>query len=104
MDDLISLLTSTYTVDSIGQRIPTETATQVWAHIKSVSRSEWFRAGEDGLKPSFVMVTNKANYNGQRTVEYAGKRYSVYRTYVGDDADNIELYVEEKAGDRSDDS
>lgn len=96
MDELITLIAESYTTDAIGQRIPVETMRDVWAHISSVSRSEWFQAGQNGMKPALVAVTPRANYAGEKTAVIRGKRYSVYRTYFTYDADTIELYLEEK--------
>lgn len=96
--DVIDLINVTYTADAIGQKIPTETTTQTFANIRSVSQSEWFNAGKIGLQPSFVAVTPSANYSGQKELIYHNKRYSVYRTFVRDDDEQIELYLEEKVG------
>ena len=35
------------------------------------------------------------DYEGEKIVEYQGKRYAVYRTYLGRD-DTLELYVQEE--------
>lgn len=96
MDELITLISESFTTDAIGQRIPVETMREVWAHISSVSRSEWFQAGQNGMRPALVAVTPKANYADEKTVGIRGKRYSVYRTYFTYDSDTIELYLEEK--------
>lgn len=98
MDDLLTLIAETYTQDNIGQQIATETATEVWAHLSSVSRAEWYAAGRDGLQPDFVAETPIANYDGQKIAEWRGKRYAIYRTYFRDGSDMIELYLEERAG------
>jgi hypothetical protein len=37
------------------------------------------------------------DYDGERLLEYNGKRYGIYRTYHGR-GDQIELYVERKGG------
>lgn len=98
MDDILTLIGQTFEQDSIGQFVSTETRTDVWAHITSVSRSEWAVAGQNGLAPSYVATTNIANYNGESVAVWKGKRYSIYRTYIKADTDDIELYLEEKAG------
>ena len=98
MDDLIVLIGETFTQNTIGEQIATETRTEVWAHLNSVSRSEWFAAGKNGLQPAIVAVTPIVNYSGEKLVDYAGKRYAIYRTYFRDDSDEIELYLEERAG------
>lgn len=98
MDDLLTLIGQTYEQDGIGQFVARETRTDIWAHITSVSRSEWAVAGQSGLSPSYVATTNVANYSGESLAEWNDKRYSVYRTYIKAETDDIELYLEEKAG------
>lgn len=98
MDDILTLIGEVYTQDDIGQFVARETQTGVWAHITSVSRSEWAVAGQNGLAPSYVATTNAFNYSGEKMAAWKGKRYSIYRTYIQSDSDNIELYLEEQAG------
>ena len=38
-----------------------------------------------------------ADYNGEKTLEYNGKTYAIYRVYHPDE-DYIELYAESKGG------
>lgn len=98
MDDVIKLISSVYTKDSLGQEIPTETAREVFASVQSVSRAEWQSAGQNGLRPAFVAVTPLINYAGELTAEWRGKRFTVYRTFFKNETDEIELYLEEKVG------
>lgn len=98
MDDLIVLIAETYTENSIGVRVPTETRREVWAHMRSVTRAEWSAAGLAGLQPAIVAETNRVNYAGEKLAEVNGTRYAVYRTYAADNSDVIELYLEERAG------
>ena len=95
--NVIKLISETYTQDSIGQYTSVETAKQVFCDVRSVSRSEWFEAGRDGLQPSFVFVIFAPDYEGEKIVEFEGNRYSVYRTYVAKN-EQLELYVEEQGG------
>lgn len=98
MDDVIKLIAEIYTMDSLKQKIPTETSREVFASINSVNRAEWHNAGHNGLQASFVATTPSINYNGEELVEWNGTRYTVYRTYLRADSDEIELYLEKKAG------
>lgn len=95
---VVDLINKTYTKDAIGQRIATETTTTIFADIKSVNQAEWFDAGKIGLQPSFIAVTPSANYGGQTELIYNAKRYTIYRSYIRDKDDYIELYLEEKVG------
>ncbi len=103
MDDLVYLIGVVYSEDEIGQLVPTETEQAVWASIQSVTRAEWAQAGQAGLNPELVLTMPRANYSGQNIVELrkdCGQpvRYGVYRTYFSGDSDDIELYLEQKAG------
>ena len=102
MDDLIVLIAQRYQKDAIGNLLPVETATPVWAHLQSVTRAEWADAGQNGLQPQLVAVTPIVNYSGEKVVQIgsgeSAQRYAVYRTYFGPDSDTIELYLERKAG------
>lgn len=98
MEDLITLVAETLQTTAIGARVPVETSRQVWARIRSVSRAEWIEAGQAGLQPAFEVITPRINYGGEKIVIYNNRRYSVYRTYAAENSDDIELYIEEKAG------
>ena len=93
----LTLIAVTYTVDSIGQKVPTETSRGVYCNLRSVSRQEWKDAGEMGFKPSFVATMFAYDYQGEELAELNSKRYGIYRTYLTTD-DQIELYLEAKAG------
>lgn len=98
MDDLITLVGETFAQNEIGEQIATETRTAVWAHLRSVSASEYFAGGKIGLQPDIVAITPVSNYNGEKIVEYNGKGYAVYRTYFPENSDDIELYLEVRTG------
>ena len=96
----IDLISKTYTVDSFGQRIPTEKSATVFATLTSISRAEWVsyaQSGRQGLVPSYVATVFAGDYNGESVAEYGGTRYGIYRTYERDD-EQVELYLEKKAG------
>lgn len=94
----IKLIANAYTSDSIGQLIPTESEKSVFAKIRSASQSEFFNAGENGLKPDKVFDVLMTEYEGQMRVKYDNDNYSVYRTYLRDDG-RVELYTEKRVGD-----
>lgn len=96
----ISLLTSEYTQDDIGQWSETVTKTDVFAIVSSITMSEFYQAGMQGMKPEYRMTVWMTEYKGQENLEYNGKTYSIYRTYRRDDG-RIELYVTERKGDES---
>ena len=75
----------------------TETSKKVFAEKDSVSANEWFEGGRRGLNPQYRFKVFFGDYSGEQIVEYAGERYSVYRTYEPGN-DKIELYVGRKQG------
>lgn len=95
--EVITLIGVTESKDKYGMEVRTESARNVFVNVQSVSRQEFFSAGQAGMQPQLVFVMFQYDYEDERIVEYKGKRYSVYRTYMRKD-DNIELYVEERSG------
>ena len=93
----LKLLSVTYAIDDIGQRVPTTTSKDVYCNLRSVSRQEWKDAGELGFKPAYQVTMFAYDYAGETIAELNGKRYGIYRTYLTTN-DQIELYLEEKAG------
>ena len=96
MEDIITLISVTQTQDEYGVWRMTETSKEVFCYTRSVTRSEFFQAGRNGLNPAFVFTIFGDDYSGEETVEYRGSRYGVYRTYR--DGDDLELYAERKGG------
>lgn len=97
----IVLISKTYTIDSIGQQIATETRRSVYAKMQSVTRSEFFAAGEDGIKPSLVATMFEPDYQGEEICELTmfghTDIYTIYRTYLRS-SDTLELYLEKRVG------
>jgi SPP1 family predicted phage head-tail adaptor len=97
----ISLISTEYTQDDLGEWTETQTKTEVFAMVNSVTMSEFYQAGLQGFKPDYRFSVWATEYDDQELVEYKGKVYSVYRTYRPDDG-RIELYVNEKKGEEND--
>ncbi len=99
MDGMVSLIQKSYTKDEIGQYIPNgESRIEIFVTVNSVSRREWMDAGRNGMRPELMLTTASINYSGEKEVEYEGVRYAVYRTYNPPDSDEIEIYLQRKAG------
>ncbi len=91
------LIPITITKDSLRQEIENEgTPNEIVVRVGSITRQEWAQAGQLGVNPQIKLITPRYNYNDENIVEFEGKRYKVYRTYI--DSDNIELYLEREAG------
>lgn len=81
VDGIITLISKTSQKDDYGRTVPTETTREVFAQIDSVSRAEFFAAGQNGLNPEYRFTVFSGEYTGEREADYNGVRYSIYRTY-----------------------
>jgi len=95
--ETIKLLSVTKTQDAYGVWREVLTGRDVFCQVNSVTRSEFFEGGRNGLNPEFRMTMFVGDYKDEKTLIYKDKTYSVYRTYIGRN-DTIELYVERKGG------
>lgn len=93
----IILITEDFEANDYGQLIPTESSRMVYAQVDSVTRSEFFEGGRNGLNPELVFRVFAPDYHYESIVEYDGKRYAIYRTYRARN-EIIELYAERKGG------
>ena len=50
-----------------------------------------------GIKPEFIVKVWEREYNGETLLEYEGKRYVIYRTYLVSDG-RTELYCQKDVG------
>ena len=96
MDNVCYLIRYTETADDIGQMTQTPHKRKVFCRVESVSASEWFSGGQNGLRPELRLVLFRYEYHGEKTVEVNGELFSVYRTYA--DKDFLEIYLERKVG------
>ena len=92
------LVKDTYTTDTIGQKVATQTKRLVYGRVGSVTRAEWNAAGELGIKPEITLTMFGPDYQGEKTVQVGDNYYGVYRTYQAT-TDDLELYLEWKVGD-----
>lgn len=93
----IKLIQSIKTQDARGVWQTTESAREVFCNVQSVTASEFFEGGRNGLNPEYRFVLFFGDYEGETVIEYNSKRYSVYRVYHAR-TDTIELYAERKGG------
>ena len=94
---VITLIASTKAQNEYGVWTDSLSGRDVYCQVDSVTRSEFFEGGRNGLNPEYRFTMFFADYNGEQLVQYNGKTYSVYRTYHAR-TDTIELYVERKGG------
>lgn len=96
--DLVCYLQSvTITEDDIGNQIETLANRFVYCAELPLNSSEYFNAGQSGIKPEHLLVVDLEEYDGEETVLFEDKPYSIYRTYPRSDG-LIELYCNKKAG------
>lgn len=78
----------------------TETKSMRFAVIKSVGYNEFYAAKSAGVNPSIIFVlSDYADYDGQKIIEHNNKRYRVVRTYCVNQ--RIEITCEEATNDRT---
>lgn len=97
MDNLIDLIVNTWTVDSIGQRVPTTVTRSIFCRTKDVTRSEWYSGGHAGRRPELTVEVFSADYEGEEQAVVNGKEYTIYRTHHPEGSDYMELYLERRA-------
>lgn len=96
MSDVLNLISESFTTDKYGNQVATETKTEVFCEVYSITQNEFYSAGKEGFRPSFRFDVFFDDYADQQIVEYNGKRYSIYRTYRNNDT--MELYAEMRVG------
>ena len=91
------LITVNYDKDIYGVSSKTEVAKKVYGYYDSVSASEVFDGGRNGLNPQFRFVMTELDYNGQTILVRNSERFAVYRTYRPNNG-TVELYCERQGG------
>ena len=95
--EVIKLISTTKEQDAYGVWRETESETEVFCQVDSVTRSEFFEGGRSGLNPEYRFTLFAGDYNDERTLEFREKRDGVYRVFHGRN-DIVELYAERKGG------
>ena len=94
---VLKLISETNTQDSYGVWRKSTSARTVYCQVGSITRSEFYEAGRNGLNPEFMLTMFYPDYEGERICELDGQQYAIYRTYRARN-DTIELYVIRKGG------
>ena len=83
--------------DGYGNEFVPEIDTTVFVQPRGVYNSEFYNAAQLGLHPSITFVlTNRADYNGQKIINFEGKDYSIIRSDWDAQRDEIRLICEER--------
>lgn len=94
--NVCELVKERYIQNDFGVLEPSKCTRTVFCDITSVSASEWFEGGRNGLNPEKRVKMFRFDYHGEKIVEIDRITYTVYRTY--EDGDEIELYLERRKG------
>ena len=87
----------TKTYDTYGNETITRTERDVFVYARGVYNSEFYNAAQAGLHPSITLVlTNKADYEGETLVGFEGKMYDVIRTDWTAQRDSMSLVLQER--------
>lgn len=98
MDDVIFLVSNTFQKNEYGVDLPTPTTRQVCVQVESITQSEFFAGGRNGLNPEYKFTMFFGDYQGESVCVYHDKQYAIYRTYHVPGTDDMELYAERKGG------
>lgn len=80
--DVAKLISTTETVDDIGDTILTATEKEVFVNKKSIRQSEYYQALSTGLKPEIMFEVRTIDYEDEEDIKYNNKNYNIIRTYT----------------------
>lgn len=87
------------TFDDYGNEVITYTDKTVYVQPRGVFNSEFYNAAQLGLHPSVTFqMANKADYSGEKLIEWEGTQYNVIRVDWNAQRDGISLICEERVG------
>lgn len=93
----VELISTAYEKDAYGVDRPVEKALAVYGYVDSISASELFEGGRNGLNPEFRFTMTDLDYHGQGILVRGRERYAIYRTYRPNNG-TVELYCQRKGG------
>ena len=95
MNDVITLIQQTRSVDDYGDPVITETTRDVFAKLGSIGQKEFYQAHAVGLQPEIKFVlADYLDYEDEPLVQHNGQRYRVLRTYRKGQELEITVYRE----------
>lgn len=94
--DVIQLVSVSIELDELLQEIEKPVKRDVFANKRSISQSEFFNAGQNGLKAQYVFDIRLCEYKGEDELIFDNKSYLIYRTF--EKGEDIELYAQKKVG------
>jgi SPP1 family predicted phage head-tail adaptor len=97
-NDVIKLITVVCSTNSLGDNTETKTERQVFADKKDVTRSEFYQAMANGLKPAAVFEMSAIDYEGEKKLSHEGEEYNIIRTF-SKDGEKLELICDRTISD-----
>jgi SPP1 family predicted phage head-tail adaptor len=98
MNDITFFPIITEVEDDLGQTEEVQDfSRKVFCERKSVPQSEYFQAGQSGIKASCVIIVHQFDYQDDESLKYNNKIYRIYRRYDRND-EKVELYCEVRSG------
>ena len=105
MEDVIRLMAQgKSTIDDDGNEKPAIDYRRVFCDIRSVTRSEFYQAAQQGLHPSAIFaISNPMDYDGEMELEWTNPKgrkiiYDVTRVYHNPETGEVEITAEERIG------
>lgn len=97
-DSIATLKAQTGTsYDEYGNEVLTYADRPVYVMPRGVYNAEFYNAAQAGLHPSITFeIANKADYDGEKLIEWEGKMYEVIRVDWTAQRDKISLICEER--------
>lgn len=95
--DVLELLTDSGSYDELHIWREQLTGQEVFCQVDSVTRSEFYEGGRNGLNPEYRFSVFAGDYNGETVARYDGQLYTIYRVYKAR-GDVVELYAERRGG------
>lgn len=95
IDTTINLIAQKVVLNEYNTPTTVNTSREVFAAVDSISRNEFFSAGQAGLRPDYKFTMQAIDYENEKVLQYNGADYSIYRVYRAS-IDSIELYAQER--------
>ena len=84
MEGVLTLIGTTWVQDDRGVRRETSRSRDILCRIDSVTRSEFFEGGRNGLNPELQFTVFSGDYEGETVCQYEGKQYIPHVPRAGD--------------------
>ena len=98
MNAVIELVTHQIATDNLGQQTKIPVYREVFAEELPVRMSEFFAAGQQGIKPQLAVKVWSEEYADEEHLRYDNVTYRIYRVYKDPKLRKTELYCEVRVG------